>query len=226
MPAPGNAGLQRAGIAGSKGFIMNATKADAGGGMVAAMAVAVCLAVTAGAMHTAHAAEPTKRAAAKTWRPSECPPPPEKGLGPSTIKATGPCAFEHKGEADCEAAGDDFLVTAVRATRNKAELLLFVNVERYVGPGKYKAPNDVYVSLKDGSKIYRWWTNRAEVTVGPDSKFVTLHDVQLEPEMMLVGCTGPQTNYQCDGRSEQSGIMETHATVTGNIYCKAGGAKK
>src|SRR5688572_2071171 len=59
-----------------------------------------------------------------------------------------------------------------------------------------------FLSLKDGEKIYRWWSNSHEVTVGPESKFVTLHNVRLEPELVLVGCTGPQTNYQCDGRGD------------------------
>jgi hypothetical protein len=104
--------------------------------------------------------------------------------------------------------------------------MLFVNVERFVGPGVYKPPNDVFVSLKDGTNIYRWWTNGFEVTVGPGSRYVTLRDVRLDPELLLVGCTGPQTNYQCDGRGDEPRLMETVSTVTGTIYCKAGDVKK
>ena len=188
------------------------------------MVVPVCLAVALGAMQPAHAAPPSRPAAAGSWRPPACPPPAEQGEGPSSVKATGPCAFEHRGEAVCEYTGDDFYVTVVRKARNGAELVFYVNVERYVGPGKYKAPNDVLVSLQDGSKIYRWWTNEFEVTVGPESRYVSLHEVRLEPELVLIGCTGPQLNFQCDGRGAESKNMETISIATGAIYCKAGGA--
>lgn len=91
----------------------------------------------------------------------------------------------------CDAEGDDFLVTAVRAGKDSAELILYLNVERFVGPRTYKPPNDMYVSLKVGSKIYRWSTNEYEATVGPGSKSVTFKDVRLEAEPVLIGCTGP-----------------------------------
>ena len=189
----------------------------------AAMAIPVCIAVAVGAMQSAYAAPPPPPAAGK-WRPAACPPLGGPGSGPSTLKVKGPCAFEHRGEADCEYTGDDFFVTVVRKARNGAELVFHVNVERYVGPGKYKAPNDVLVSLKDGSKIYRWWTNEFGVTVGPGSRYVSLHEVRLEPELVLIGCTGPQLNFQCDGRGAESKNMETISIATGAIYCKAGGA--
>jgi hypothetical protein len=160
------------------------------------------------------------------WRPAGCPPLPETGTGQSNVKVTGPCGFDHKGDAECEAAGDDLLVTVVRKGRNDSELMLFVNVERYVGPGKYRAPNDLFVSLKEGSKIYRWYSNRFVATVGPESKSVTVTDVRLEPQLLLVGCTGPQTNYQCDGRGDEPRLMETFTTVTGTIACKPAVAKK
>jgi hypothetical protein len=177
-------------------------------------------------MQSVHAADSARPAASPGWRPPACPPLPERGSGPSSVKVMGPCAFEHKGEAVCDASGDDLLVTVVRKARNGAELLFFVNVERYVGAGHYKAPNDVLVSLKDGTKIYRWWTNQSEVTVGPGSRFVTLKDVRLEPELVLVGCTGPQLNYQCDGRGDEPELMETSTIATGTIYCKPGGVKR
>jgi hypothetical protein len=192
-----------------------------------AFAIPLCFGFTTGVAFVAHAATPAKSAGAEAWHPSACPPPAVLGKGPSSVKVTGPCAFEHKGEAECEALGDDLMVIVERKAKKSAELILYVNVERYVGPGKYKAPNDIYVSLKDGPKIYRWWSNRFEVTVGPESKYVTLAEVHLEPEMVLVGCTGPQTNYQCDGRSDtETQHMQTSSTVSGTIYCKAADAKK
>jgi hypothetical protein len=183
-------------------------------------ALMACCLVAMGAL------APASAAAAAGWRPAGCPALGGPGQGPSSLKVTGPCAFEYKGEADCEAVGDDLLVTLTRPAKGGAELMFHVNVERYVGPGKYKPPNDVFVSLKDGSKIYRWWTNEYEVTVGPKSKFVTLRNVQLEPELVLVGCTGPQTNYQCDGRGDEPDHMGTLSSATGTIYCKPGNAQR
>ncbi len=136
---------------------------------------------------------------------------------------TGPCAFEHKGEAECEAEFDDLLVTVFRPAKNAAEVMLFINIERYVGPRTYKGHNDMRVSVKDGSKIYRWTTAEFEATVGPGSKFLTFKNVRLDPEPVLIGCTGPQTNFQCDGRGDEDEIMRTITTVSGTLYCKGGG---
>ena len=208
----------------SKGFSMKKATTGVRRAGRAALAIPVCLALAAGAMQSAYAAAPPPPAAAGKWRPAACPPLGGPGSGPSTLKVKGPCAFEHRAEADCEYTGDDFYVTVVRKARNGAELVFHVNVERYVGPGKYKAPNDVLVSLKDGSKIYRWWTNEFGVTVGPGSRYVSLHEVRLEPELVLIGCTGPQMNFQCDGRGDEPKHMETITIATGAIYCKAGGA--
>ncbi len=150
-----------------------------------------------------------------------CPPPPETKKGPSSITATGPCAFELTGEATCSAEYDDLLLEVARPGAKKGtELMFFINVERYVGPKLYKPPNDMWVSLKDGAKMYRWSTNQYEATVGPGSKYVTFKDVRLEAEPILTGCVGPQTNYQCDGRDEDNRFMTTTAIVSGTIYCK------
>ena len=170
-------------------------------------------------------ATPAPQPAAGSWRPDACPPPPA-GSGPSTIKVTGPCALEHKGAVECNTESDDMQMIAVRRARKGAELMLYVNVERYVGAGRYKPPNDLYVSIKDGNKIYRWSANDFHVTVGPGSKYVELDNVLLEPELPLTGCTGPQWNYQCDGRLDVPEHMATRSTISGKLYCKAGGPKK
>jgi hypothetical protein len=189
-----------------------------------ATVIAVCLALSAGATESGHAA--AQAAAKKPWRPAACPPVAERGTGPSSIKVTGPCAFEHKGEAECDAEYDDFLVKVFRPAKNSAQMMLLINVERYVGPRTYKGHNDMIVSLKDGSKIYRWSTAEYEVTVGPGSKSVTVKNVRLEPEPVLVGCTGPQDNFQCDGRGDDDELLSSLSTVSGTLYCKAGGAKR
>lgn len=208
-----------------KGFIMKRATSGVWRMGTAVMAIPVFFALAAGAIQPAGAAAPARSEAAEMWRPTACPPPAERGSGPSSLKVTGPCAFEYKGVAECESAHDDFMVTVARKAKNGAELMLHINVERYIGPGKYKSPNDVFVGLKDGTKIYRWFSNDFEVTVGPQSRSVTLRDVRLAPELVLVGCTGPQTNYQCDGRGDEPMHMKTAATVSGTIYCKVRAAK-
>jgi hypothetical protein len=187
----------------------------------AAWVLSICLTLAMGVTNASHAAAPAPPPATGGWHPPACPPLGDKGNGPSSLKVTGPCGFEHKGEAECEALADDFVVIVTRKAKNDAELMLFVNVEKYVGAGNYKRPNDIFLSLKDGEKIYRWWSNEFEVTVGPESKSITLQNVKLDPELLLVGCSGPQTNYQCDGRGDEPKHMETLASVTGTIYCKS-----
>ena len=189
-------------------------------------ALALGLALAIAVAHSMASAASGQAPADPAWHPPGCPPPAETTRGPSSITVTGPCAFEHTGEAECEWEGDDFPVTATRKAKNSAEIVLFVNVERFVGPRTYKPPNDLYVSLKVGSKIYRWSTNNYEATVGPGSKFVTFKDVKLEAEPVLVGCTGPQTNYQCDGRGDDPKHEASMSVVSGTIYCKAARAKK
>lgn len=178
-----------------------------------AAAAALTCGAALGASHYARAAD-------SKWHPPACPPPAQSDSGKSNIKVTGPCAFESKAEAECEILADDMQVILTRKAKNNAELMLYINVERYVGPGTYKAPNDMFVSLMDGEKIYRWWSNRFVATVGPESTSVTVKDVELEPELLLVGCTGPQTNYQCDGRGDEPKLMATSASVSGTIVCK------
>jgi hypothetical protein len=176
-------------------------------------AAALTCAVAFGAFNLARAAD-------STWHPPACPPPPDNESGRSSIKVTGPCGFESKAEAECEVLADDMQIILTRKAKNNAELMLYVNVERYVGPGTYKAPNDIFVSVLDGTKIYRWWSNQFVATVNAESKSVTLKDVKLEPELLLVGCTGPQDNYQCDGRGDEPKHMETMTSVSGTIVCK------
>lgn len=172
------------------------------------------------------AATPARPAAAKQWAPEGCPPASAAGSGRSTIKVSGPCGFEYKGEAECNTELDDMQMMVKRPAKKGGELLLYVNIERYVGAGRYKPPNDLYVSLKRGNRIWRWSTNDYSVVVGPGSSYVVLDNVLLEPELLLEGCTGPQWNYQCDGRGNDAQHMASTTTVTGTLYCKAGGPKK
>ena len=178
-------------------------------------------------VHSEATAAPAKPApAAKAWHPAACPPSAAAAQGASSLKVSGPCAFEYTGQADCFAEFDDLTLSATRNAKNGAELMVYLNVERYVGAGRYKAPNDLFVSLKDKNRIYRWSGNDFEVTVGPGSKTVTVHHALLTPELPLVGCSGPQTNYQCDGRGDDPGHMASVTMVSGTISCKGGGVRR
>ena len=192
------------------------------------VAGSACVAVIGGAL--TYVARPVLAAAparsAGAWHPAACPPPPDGGKGPSKMKITGPCAVDITGEALCEAEFDDMTAIVTRKAKNGAELMLFINVERYAGAGTYKAPNDIFVGLKDKTTMYRWASNDFEATIGPGSRFVTLNNVKLEPELPLIKCTGPQTNYQCDDRGNDPGHMASITTVSGTLYCKGGGPKK
>ena len=86
-------------------------------------------------------APPTSPAqsAASEPRPNGCPPPPEDSSGPSTLTVSGPCAFEHKGIANCEWHADDFYLSMTRKAAQGATLTVYINVEGYDGPGQYKS---------------------------------------------------------------------------------------
>ena len=119
-------------------------------------------------------AAPPAAPSAKTWRPAACPPPPSADKGSSRLAVTGPCGLDFTGDAECDTEFDDMMLIARRKAKNGAELVIYINVERYVGAGHYKAPNDIYVSVKDKGTIYRWSTNDFEATIGPGSRFLSL----------------------------------------------------
>lgn len=173
----------------------------------------------------AHAADAAKPGADSAWRPSSCPPPAETTKGPSSLKVTGPCEFEHRGMAECEIEHDDYNANFSRNAKDGNDVYVFISVEHHITPGRYK-DNEVKLSVREKSNIYRWQTEKAEVTVGPGLKFITVHDAQLEPEPMLVGCSGPLGNYNCSGRGENESMLKSTVTVSGTIYCKPAGTKK
>ena len=173
--------------------------------------------------NVANAAE----AAAKSeWRPASCPFPPGPSSGPSSIAVTGPCAFEHKGTATCEAKSDDYNVIFSRNAKGAGNTaLLRISVEDYSGAGRYKN-NEILLSVYDKTKMYRWTTEKAEITIGPDSEYLIVHDAKLEPEPVLVDCTGPHTNYNCRTRGDEPQLLKTFPVVSGKIVCEPAEAKK
>ena len=216
----------RAGI-GSRFVEFLASPIADGGAFFAALTLLVLAFVSTGVAVAGPSVKASSAANdAKTWHPPGCPPPASGPKGQSRIKVAGPCAADWTVEADCENEIDDLTFTSRRKTKDGAEMVVYINVERYAGAGHYKAPNDMYVSVMHKNTIYRWSGNDFQATIGPGSKYVTVDDVKLEPELLLVGCTGLQTNYQCDGRGDDPGLRASMTTVSGTLYCKPAAPKK
>jgi len=147
-----------------------------------------------------------------------CPPPPEDQTGSGTLTARGPCEFKQTLPASCEALADDFIMVATRTAKNGATVMIYINVETYHGPDKYKDAQ-MFVGVQDKVNIWRWSSDAVNITVGPREAFADLPSTRLEGEPMLVDCTGPMTNFQCSGRGE-SAFDETVETVSGRLPCE------
>ena len=117
-----------------------------------------------------------------------CPPPAEDSTGPSHLIANGPCGFEHRGAASCESLPDDFIVALTRKALHGSTLVIFLNVERYHGPGAYDGAQ-MFETVQSGTGIHRWSSDSVHATVGPGEAFVTFPETRLEEEPMLMGCT-------------------------------------
>ena len=152
------------------------------------------------------------------WRPVGCPPPPENLPGSSTLKVSGPCSFEHRGTFACEAIHDDFIISASRKAAGGASLMIYINVERYKGPGSYEGA-EMFVGVQDATSIHRWSSDQVSITVGAAEAFAILPRTHLEAEPLLVDCSGPQTNYQCGGRSDTAPINGTVEIIAGTLRC-------
>jgi hypothetical protein len=157
-------------------------------------------------------------AAATDWRQPGCPPPPEASPGPSDFTAAGPCAFKHRGAVACEALDDDFLVTLSRKAAGGATLMVYINVEQYHGPGDYRDAQ-IFLGLQDKFNIYRWSSDKLNITVGSGQQFVTLPATSLEAEPSFTNCTGPITNFQCEGRGFADEFLKTRVVVSGTLQC-------
>jgi hypothetical protein len=114
------------------------------------------------------------------WRPELCPPPPEPSRGPSTLVATGACAFRQRGAMQCSSSQDDFYLEMKRPAAREATLLIYVNVERYKGPGAYDKA-EMLVGVQDPAYNFRWFSDTVRITVAEDEKFVDIEPVRLEP---------------------------------------------
>ena len=154
------------------------------------------------------------------WHPAGCPPPPESSPGPSTLKVSGPCTFEHRATFACESIHDDFIVSATHEAAGGASLMVYINVEHYNGPGTYEGA-EMFVGLQDATTIHRWSSDQVSITVGPEEEYAVLPATPLEAEPLLVDCSGPQANYQCSGRNDTAPINGTVQMVAGKMQCSS-----
>ena len=161
------------------------------------------------------AAEPQ----AAEWRLDACPPLPEAGGGPSDFTVTGPCAFRHHGQVGCESLGDDFIVIMSRKAAHGATVMVYINVEKYHGPGVYDGAQ-MFVGVQHKTNIYKWSNDAVDITVGPDEKFAVLPTTRVEAEPLLVDCTGPMTDFQCGGRDQVTAFERSVEVVSGTLQCQ------
>src|SRR5262249_46236343 len=131
-----------------------------------------------------------------------------------------PCAFEQRAAVSCEALADDFIVVATRPAKNGATIMIYINVEKYTGPGEYTEAQ-MFVGVQDKQNIWRWSSDNVNITVGKDEAFSELPPTKLEAEPMLVHCTGPMNNYQCEGRGDEPAFEKTIVTISGRLQCEA-----
>ncbi len=159
------------------------------------------------------------RPAATDWRPPGCPPRSEASSGPSTFTASGPCAFEHRGAVACEVLADDFLVTLSRKAAEGVTLMVYINVEHYHGPGDYPDAQ-IFLGLQDKINIYRWSSDTLNITVDSGEQSITLPGTSLEAEPLFSNCTGPMTNFQCEGRGGADEFLKSREVVSGTLRCE------
>src|SRR5262249_46236630 len=102
------------------------------------------------------------------WVSGTCDPVPEpdRAASFSDLAFSGECAFHQTGPAQCHGREDDFYLVAHRDLEGARQLTLYVNVERYSGPGVYENDAQVHVMIKDGESLYRWSAFRTSVSLG------------------------------------------------------------
>src|SRR5205814_1036429 len=144
LSRPGGLRTRPAGADGVRGVVDRAGVHTAGAGMEACMTarrrlLVVCFTLLGCDADPARsvkivarpipAAEPTAGVGwgpEYQWRPELCPPPPEPSGGPSTLVATGACAFRQLGMMECTSTEDDFILQMTRPAAREAKLLIYV----------------------------------------------------------------------------------------------------
>ena len=152
--------------------------------------------------------------------------------GPSEFVAQGPCAFQFRAKANCQAMADDFYVALTRTAQNGAAVVVYLNVEQYKGPGTYNWAQ-MLVALYSQTTIYRWSNNNVHADVAPGEASVTLSRIALVGEPLMVGCTsapgssataedptGSLPKVNCAGRSGPVVVNGgTEEFIEGSLEC-------
>jgi hypothetical protein len=164
------------------------------------------------------------------WSPQSCPPPPEVAPGPGNLVVTGPCPFRHEAAVNCTATDDDFIIAVTRKAAGGATLVMYINVEKYHGPGRY-AEAQMFLAVQEGTSIYRWSNDYFPIIVGEGEAFVELSATRLDGEPQLIDCSlqiGPATNYQyqCEGIADVTAIEHTAEVASGRLVCEASARDK
>lgn len=81
---------------------------------------------------------------------------------------------------ECTSTADDFILETKRPASREATLLIYVNVEKYHGPGSYDEAQ-ILVGVQDPAFNYRWYSDQVRITVGEAEKFVEFPPTRLEP---------------------------------------------
>jgi hypothetical protein len=81
---------------------------------------------------------------------------------------------------NCSTTTDDFYLEATRPAARNATLLVYVNVERYKGPGSYDKA-EMLVGVRDAGYNFRWYSDMVRVTVSEGEKSVEIQPARLEP---------------------------------------------
>lgn len=151
-------------------------------------------------------------------------PPPDDSPGPGNFFAQGPCEFRQISQVHCQSSTDDFIVAIPRKANNGASLVMYLNVERYHGPGTYDGAQ-LFIALQGDTTLYRWSNDAVHATVGPGEAFVTLPSTRLEQEPMRMQCSrliGPATNYQYQCAASSVSNLESGNSaevVRGKLQC-------
>lgn len=142
------------------------------------------------------------------WQPEFCQLAPDSAGG-SNMNATGPCAFQQHADVGCNADGDDFLVVLSRPAPHAATITVFINVEKYSGPGRYEL-GQMFLTVNSAVSGFRWSNDSFPIVVGPGGKYLDLPPTALLPEAPTRDTTivsgrlwcNPDHRLRADGNSK------------------------
>lgn len=104
---------------------------------------------------------PKLPAPSTTWAPEFCRAGEDAGRG---LTFTGACALQ-AASALCRAEEDDYFILVKRALAGGRVFNFYVNVERWHGAGDYRGLAQMQVSVRDGTRLYRWASFQGSLTI-------------------------------------------------------------